>query len=106
MTDWHSVVIREFWDYPRAVVAMRGSETFYFYSPFDESLDDYTPHYHVYRLPRMSEEELKGSWVGFEDKALERLENLPLRSLPFDISRVSLRDEVTKSVSGKDHRDG
>lgn len=106
MAEWHNIVIREFWDFPRAVVAMRGTQTFYFYSPFDGALDDYTPHYQVYRLPAISEEELKGSWVGLEAKALERLEDLPLKKLPFDISRVPLRDEVTKSVSGKDHRDG
>jgi hypothetical protein len=92
MTQWKFSAYREFWDVPRMVVGRNETGTYLFYSPFDEQLDDYVAAYHVYRMPDLNAEDLKGSWVGLELKAIERLPDIPIRSLPFDVTSRTLQD--------------
>jgi hypothetical protein len=86
MSEWFGIAYREFWDAPRAVAARRGSDLFFFDSRFDENLDDYLDHYEVWRLPPLSDEQLSGSWSDLERLASERLPNVALRDLPFEVS--------------------
>ena len=71
---------------PRAVIAQRDGCLYFFDSRFDDDLDDYLDHYEVWRLPSLSDEKLAGSWVGLEKLALERLPDVGLRDLPFQVS--------------------
>ena len=92
MSEWFGIAYREFWDVPRAVVARRDSDLFFFDSRFDEGLDDYLDHYEVWRLPPLSDEQLSGSWIGLERLSLERLPNVDLRDLPFEVSSRNTPD--------------
>ncbi len=58
-----------------------------FSQPFDDSLDDYVDFYACYVMPVLSTEELEGTWVGLENRALDRLPNVPLNELPFELPR-------------------
>ena len=81
---WKILGTREFWDLPRMIVASRGEELVLFYSRFCDDRDDYNDYYERYRLPSLSTEDLTGTWEGLEDRAIERLPDLPLNELPFD----------------------
>ena len=85
MSKWSEIRYREFWDVPRAVIARHGADTFFFDSRFDEVQDGYLDHYEVWRLPALSEQQLRGSWVGLELLAIEQLASIGLRELPFEI---------------------
>ena len=86
MDEWTDIQYRDFYDVPRMIVARKGEEARLFYSRFDEQSDEYLDFYAVYRMPLLSETELDGSWVGLEDQALERLDDLPIHDLPFSVS--------------------
>lgn len=85
MSEWSGIEYREC-DVPRAVVARRDGNLYFFNSRFDEELDDYIDHYEVWRLPPLSDEQLSGSWIGLEAVAFERLPDVGLRDLPFEVS--------------------
>lgn len=86
MSEWSQIACREFCDVPRAVIAQRGGNLYLFDSRFDEDLDCYLEHYEVWRLPLLPAQQLAGSWVGLEKFALERLPDVGLRDLPFEVS--------------------
>lgn len=92
MSEWSGIAYRDFYDVPRAVVARRDGNLYFFDSRFDEELDAHIDHYEVWRLPSLSDEELSGSWVGLEAAALERLPNVGLRDLPFEVSSRNIPD--------------
>ncbi len=87
MAPWSIIASREFWDVPRMIMATDGTNTFLFHSHFDDSLDDYVDFYACYVMPVLSTEELEGTWVGLENRALDRLPNVPLNELPFELPR-------------------
>jgi hypothetical protein len=74
------------------VIAQGESGTYLYQSPFVEELDDYFDGYHVYRMPDLDPKELEGSWEGIERRAIEQLPDVPLSSLPFDITSETLQD--------------
>ena len=92
MPQWSFQAYREFWDVPRMVVATNELGTYLFHSRFDDALDDYIDHYEVHELPPLSAEELRGSWTGLPKRSLKRLADVPLRELPFKITRPDFRD--------------
>ena len=67
---WTNIAYREFWNFPRAVVARNGADWYFFDSRFDDAIDDYLDHYEVWLMPPDTDQKLAGSWVG-----LERLAN-------------------------------
>lgn len=87
MNQWRLIEYREFHDVPRMIVAADGRGTFLFYSRFDEQLDDYRPHYEVYRLPELSTAQLSGSWEDLEKLAIDRDVDIPVNELPFQVKR-------------------
>jgi len=95
MQKWSDIQYRDFYDVPRIVVARQGEELFLFRSRFDDSNDEYVDYYEVYRMPVLAADELNGSWVGLEQRALAKLENIPLDGLPFSVTR--------RGVSGNDN---
>lgn len=78
------------------VVARDGSGTYLFYSRFDEDLDDYIDHYEVFEIPALTDDELRDSWESLPGKALRRLADVPLRQLPFEVTRREFRDFDTE----------
>jgi len=78
------------------VVATNESGTYLFHSRFDDTLDDYIDHYEVHELPPLSAVELQGSWTNLPSRSLKRLADVPLRQLPFEITRRDFRDFDTE----------
>ena len=68
-------------------MAQRDSEMFLFDSRFDEQADEYLDHYEVWRLPVLTDEQLNRDWTELHQLAIERLPNLGLRDLPFQVQR-------------------
>ena len=101
MPRWSSIVYREFFDVPRRLVAWDESCTYFFWSRFVEADDDYRDFYDVYRMPPLSDQELRGSWVGLEKRATEHLGTIPTRSLSFDAKRRAVDLDVLDKVEGK-----
>ncbi len=89
MHEWTDIQYRDFYDAPRIIVACKGGDSFLFYSRFDDQLDEYSDFYEVYRMPPLADLSLDGSWAGLEKKALERLPDVPLGELPFEVRRPS-----------------
>ena len=87
MADWYDIKFREFYDVPRVIIASKGNETYFFDCRFDETIDDYPNYYRVYLMPPLSTDQLSGSWVSLELLAIEELDRIPIRELPFDIGR-------------------
>lgn len=87
--EWSGIAYRDFWDVPRAIVTRRGDQLYYFYSRFDETLDAHVDHYEVWRLLPLDDARLAGSWIGLEELALERLPDIPLNALAFEVPRRS-----------------
>ena len=92
MPQWTFQAYRDFWDVPRMVVATNESGTYLFHSRFDDGLDDYIDYYEVHELPPLSVVELQGSWAALPARSLRRLTDVPLRELPFEITRREFRD--------------
>jgi hypothetical protein len=87
MPRWLQAEYREFHDVPRMMVCTGREGTLLFYSRFDATVARYFDHYEVYRLPYQSDSEPCASWFGLETRALERLDDLPVREFPFDGER-------------------
>ena len=73
MPKWSLMVYRQLYDIPRIVVARDRSGTYLFWSRFDEAQDNYRDCYDVYRMPDLTDQELVGSWVGFDAQREFRL---------------------------------
>ena len=89
MDAWTNIHYRDFYDVPRMIVATGPDGTFLFWSRFDEKLDEYVDRYEVWRMPKIADDELRGSWIGLEARALERMPNIALSELPFAVERYS-----------------
>jgi hypothetical protein len=87
MPRWAPIRYRDFHDVPRIFLVTGNDQTYLFDCPFDEKADEYPPEYTVYLMPPLSEQELAGSWVDFEKRALRRLGCVPVRSVMFDATR-------------------
>jgi hypothetical protein len=74
------------------VVATNEFGTYLFHSRFDDELDDYIDHYEVHELPPLSVVELQDSWAALPARSLRRLADVPLRELPFEVTRREFRD--------------
>ena len=92
MPRWSSILYREFYDVPRKLVATDDSGTYLFLCRFDDVVDDYTENYEVYEMPRLSKQELLGSWFGLEQRALRRFNDVPICSISFDSSKRKVVD--------------
>ena len=101
MPRWSSIVYRELDDVPRRVVARDESGTYFFWSRFVEAHDDYRDFYDVYRMPLLLDQELRGSWVGLENRAIEHLGAIPTHSLSFDSERPAVDLDVLDKIKGK-----
>jgi hypothetical protein len=89
MTRWRVIEYRSFYDVPRMIVASSDEGLFFFHSPSSDEIDDYAPHYEVYRLPMLDAALLPMSWENLEQQAVERRANIPLNNLPFTVERKS-----------------
>ena len=98
MPKWSSIVYREFDGVPRKVVARDESGTYLFLSRFIDAHDDYRDFYEVYRMPTLADQELRGTWIGLENRAIEHLGTIPTRGLSFDSERRAVDLDVLDKI--------
>jgi hypothetical protein len=84
MTGWSGITYRGFYDVPRMILASCDGQMHLFDSRFDDELDDYIDYYEVWRLPPLTDAQIKGSWLELAQLALERMPDIGLTELPFD----------------------
>jgi hypothetical protein len=82
VSEWAVIDYREYWDVPREFVVRHGEDAYYFQSPFDEILDDYTPNFYVYRIPVALADAPMDRWSEFR-RLGERLPDIPVSQLRF-----------------------
>jgi hypothetical protein len=92
MAQWDFAEYRDFYDVPRMILARCDLGTFLFYSRFDNVTDEYADYYDVYRMAHLSSEDVSGSWIGFETRALRRLDKLSVGDFPFDVAHRKFLD--------------
>ncbi len=97
MSKWRPIVYREFYDVPRAIIVSDGSCNYLFTSSFDEALDEYRENYEIYEMPNLTDEEMKGSWLKFEGKAVRHLGCVPVKEVCFDATK---RREIDLNILG------
>jgi len=78
---------REFWDVPRMIVCEIDGAEVLLDSEFDDSIDDYTPHYKVYLLPAELKPQSLKSWIDLPSKATTYLGKVPVSAIEFDKSK-------------------
>ena len=98
---WHFSAYRDFYDVPRAIVARNDTATYYFLCRFNDTLDEYDSFYAVYRLPHIAAATLGESWVGLEDTAIERLNNVSIHDVPFDTPTRTLGEFDVEALAGR-----
>lgn len=96
---WIPFEYRDFYDVPRILLIRTLGSAFLFDSPFDETADEYSDTYSVYRLSLASADELgrRRSWA--DASTLGTLvATVPVAAVQFDPSR---RESLSDSVFGK-----
>src|SRR5690349_4318812 len=82
MSDWTVIDYTRYSDVPREFVVRHGEHAYYFESPFDEMLDDYTPFFYVYRIRASDVETPLTGWSEFR-RTGARLPDIPVANLRF-----------------------
>jgi len=77
---------RGFWDVPRIFVVTLPNGMLVFDSPFDDTLDDYSPDYAVYYLPWSEAYRLHGTWETLVT-GTKLLGQVPVAKVEFDQTR-------------------
>lgn len=85
--DHLPIQYRDFWDVPRVFLTHVEGKNYLFDCPFDDSLEDYPTHYHVYEMPALSKLQLKGSWLNLRNLAIAEIGTVPVQSVHFDPTR-------------------
>ena len=73
----------DFYDVPRLLIVTVPDGLLVFDSPFDDSLDDYTPEYTVHFLPWSEAKRLHGNWTELT-KGAELRGKIPVADVEFD----------------------
>ena len=92
------IIYRDFWDVPRIFIVRHGNEYCLFDCKFNESIEDYESTYQVYLVPKLSPDELNGSWDSLTEKALDHLGAVPVKDVVFDETRRKRID--TRIIDG------
>jgi hypothetical protein len=90
---WIPIQYRDFHDVPRAFIVEREGARFFFDGGFDETLDEYSERFRVYRLGVESSRVLEsGSWHGLAETGILVAE-IPVGSVRFDSTRRAAVDD-------------
>ena len=95
MTDRVKIAYRDFYDVPRMLIVSRRGLKLLLDSPFDDSLDKYSPTYKVYVLPTEVDEHTLKSWEALPQMAMKSLGEIPVNQVAFDATK---RAEVDTGV--------
>jgi hypothetical protein len=86
MAEHVPIRYRDFYDYPRIFVVKFRGEDFLFDAAFDEAQDEYANEYSIYRLDRLSEADLAGSWHALAQQG-QLLGHVGVGNISFDSTR-------------------
>ena len=104
MDDRLPIVYRDFYDVPRMFVVVLDDSILLFDGSFDDDLDDYPEHYHVYRMPHRDVASLPESWLGLAAHASADLGELAVSSVAFDATkRQSVPRSIVAALAAKKH---
>ena len=67
MNDWLVIDYASYWDVPREFVVESKDGTYFFESRFDDSLDDYSDSFLVYRITAAASDVQKASWSSLKE---------------------------------------
>jgi hypothetical protein len=81
---WADINYRGYWDVPRIFFVRHEGRLYLFDCCFDDELDDYPESFTVYQMPEMTEADYAGSWHRLSDKAICRIGEVLVASVPFD----------------------
>ena len=88
--SWLPMKYRDFYDVPRAFVAEREGQLYFFDCPFDTVADDYPEYFTVYLLPNELAMELDTiSWESLASRGHE-IGRVPAKSVSFDPTKRRL----------------
>jgi hypothetical protein len=92
---WAPIKYRDFFDVPRIFLARHRGRWVLFDCEFDQEADDYSPNYHVYLLPELPVEDLRGDWTHLAKRATRWLGRVEVGKVEFD---RTLRERVNLDV--------
>ncbi|MCP5007848.1 MAG: hypothetical protein GY941_28520 [Planctomycetes bacterium] len=98
MTTMAAIIYREFYDVPRVFLVNYKGDFILFESLFNDDSDDYSSDYIVYLMPKLSEEELKGSWENISLRADRKIGSVPVKDIQFDETK---RKEIDAAILDK-----
>ena len=91
---WCPIVYFDFYDIPRLFLVVWRGEKFLFDSSFDDSTDDYSAFFSVYRVPIDAAEANGNALLGQVRSAGEDCGRVPVDSVVFDPSRRNAVDDA------------
>lgn len=106
MKEWASIIYRDFYDVPRIFIVENEGLAFLFDCEFNREKDEYESNYRVYRMPKLTDEELAGTWEGLSARAEQFLGEVPLSAIEFDptlrqkVNLYPLRRIISKASGG------
>ena len=95
MSSRVKIIYREFYDIPRVFIVNYNEKLFLFESEFLDKADDYSNQYKIYLLPKLTQDELNGSWVDMNRKAICNLDSVHVNSVEFD---STLRKDIDTKI--------
>jgi hypothetical protein len=94
-SEWLTIRYRGYYDIPRMIVVRKDLSLFLLECPFDQSIDEYSSHFTIYRLPLDLESQLDTmSWAHLSSLG-ERLGQIPVDLVEFDATR---RNAIKASI--------
>jgi len=85
---------RDFWDVPRLILCTVDGTAILLDSEFDDSLEEYAPHYKVYALPPEPDPDSSAPCAGLPPSRTMYLGSVPVSEIEFDPSK---RNEIEVS---------
>src|SRR5438309_10980414 len=104
MNNWLSINYRECWDVPRIFFVQFAGESYLFDCPFDNEVEDYPDKYEVFLMPRLTHEEMVGSWEHIKNRAIHKLGDIPVSAVQFDPThRMEIRSDIFDRLTPVTH---
>src|SRR5690242_20366093 len=86
---------RDFWDFPRIFLVDYNDSLILFDCKLNEETEEYEDKFQIFLMPKLTEQELNGSWNLFSGKAIKFLGEISINAISFDESkREFIEDDV------------
>ncbi len=88
MNEWLVIDYGSYWDVPREFLVRYRDSLYLFESLFNETLDDYSPTFQVYRVPAKTTDKSKVPWTDLK-VAGQHLGEIPVSEVQFKSEPLS-----------------